>query len=132
MNAPLPKVTDNVCQTGKFTMRQWWVSVRGCGERLYVARSRSAAKYEAYSCSAFDHLTFAEFLKIVTVSRWTAVSPDFGAPITVLGKPAFFIDRNNAYVTFAYPDAKFTLHAHPHDVEPESFRPASYRSVEAA
>lgn len=115
-----------------FILRRWTVTVGEWGESPFLAPTRGSALADAWRCGAFNGLTFAEFLKIARARlNRMPPAPDFGAPITVCGKPAFYVDRNSAYVTFAYPGGKFTLTAHPSDVEPESFRPAAYRKAAA-
>lgn len=109
-----------------FILRRWTVTVTGWGESVEVAPTCGKALSRAWSCDAFSNLTFGQFLKIARCRLSPVVPPDFGAPITVLGKPAFYLGCTH-HVQFAWPGGEFVLHAHPYDVEPESYRPLQYR-----
>jgi hypothetical protein len=115
-----------------FRMKRWSVTVQGYGEGSYVAASRGKAIAQAWRCDAFGHLTFGQFLKIARCVSDPHIPEHFGAPITIEGKPAFFIDRNRAYVHFAYAQEERVLCAHPYDVLPIEFRPEAYRNRIAA
>jgi hypothetical protein len=113
--------------SGGFLLKSWDVTVHGYGVERIVAATRGKALAKAWRCDAFNRLTFGDFLKIASAWRAMLVSENFGAPITVDGKPAFFVDRNRQYVQIAYPGGEHVLSAHPYDVEPQSFRPEAYR-----
>lgn len=57
-------------------MQLFEVTVRGFGANLVHAKSRSAAKYDAYLSDAFSGMTFREFLGIVGVRRAGAPADD--------------------------------------------------------
>jgi hypothetical protein len=111
-------------------LRRWEVWVDGYGSSVELATSRGKALASVWRCDIFNGYTFGEFLKKARC-RLSAYQPK-PIEITVLGKPAFYLDHNNQYVQFAWPDGEFVLNAHPYDVQPESFRPASYRSALAS
>lgn len=108
-----------------FKLRRYEVSVGRWGTGIYLATTRGRALADAWRSDAFNGYTFGEFLKIARC-RLTdhQIEPK---PITVSGKPAFYVDHNDQYVQFAYPDGEFVLNAHPLDVLPESFRPKAYQ-----
>jgi hypothetical protein len=112
-----------------FVLRRWEVSVEGYGSSVELAVTRGKALGAVWRCDAFGHFSFGEFLKRARCR----LSPHQPKPeqITVLGKPAFYIGHNNQYVQFAWPDGEFVLNAHPSDVEPQSYRPAHYRTEAA-
>ena len=108
-------------------IKAWDVTVSGYGVARYYAASRGKALAAAWRCDAFGHISFKDFLKIASCWKAMFVPEGFGAPITVECKPAFYVERNRAYVTIAYPDATNVLSAHPYDVLPVEFRPKAYR-----
>lgn len=114
-----------------FLLKRWEVTVGRYGTGTYLAPTRGAAMADAWRSDAFSGYTFGEFLKIARCRRDRYTPARWGGPITVLGKPAYFVGENGQYVIFAYPGGKFTLHAHPYDVEPESYRPRAYRTAAA-
>lgn len=109
----------------RWTVTVWWASGATTSDEV-VAPSRGKALADAWRSDAFNGCTFGEFLKFSRCRR--APEPAWwGAPITVLGKPAFFLDYNKQYVRFAYPGAEFAMNAHPYDVLPIERRPEAYR-----
>ena len=112
----------------EFIVKTWEVTVYGHGAGRFVSGTRGKALAEAWRCDAFNRLSFKEFLKIARC-RKAEDGPGFGRPITVEGRPAFFIDRNGAYVRVVFPDSDVILCAHPYDVLPEDARPLAYRST---
>jgi hypothetical protein len=111
-----------------FLLRRWTVTVDGYGECIQLAPTRGQALADAWRNDVFNGYSFGQFLHMAR-ARLSPLTPStFGTPITVLGKPAFYVDHNRQYVQFAWPDGKFVLNAHPYDVEPESFRPEAYRT----
>ncbi len=115
-------------QDANFLLKCWNVSVVGYGIERIVAASRGAALAQAWRSDVFNAISFGQFLKMGSAWRAALVDEDFGKPITVNGKPAFFVERNRQYVRFAYPGGKAVLNVHPSEVEPEHFRPEFYRS----
>lgn len=119
-----------------FLLRRWEVSVRwasgAVSSEIIVAPTRGKAMADAWRCDAFDGSTFGEFLKFARCRRDRYTPPRYGDPLTVLGKPAFFIESNQQYVRFAYAGGDTVFNAHPYDVEPEHYRPAAYRSATQA
>ena len=112
---------------GKMPLRRFEVAVAGYGAGIYLAKTRGKALADAWRSDAFDGYSFGEFLKVARC-RLTEYQPP-ATPITVLGKPAFYLDHNQQYVQFVYPDGEFVLNAHPYDVLPEQYRPRAYRSL---
>lgn len=99
-------------------LKIYGVTVEGFPQVEYFAASPGQARAmcwrdytDGYGCS------FRDFLEISTIKRVVPTDPLFGTPITVEGKPAFYLGQNNAYITFTYPDCKKRLHSHPNDVE---------------
>lgn len=125
MNADLVALAERV---GKFVLKPWDVTVDGYGTGRYYAATRGKALADAWRSDAFSGSTFGEFLKFARCRRGTAWGEDYGALITVSGKPAYFVERNAAYVQFVWPDSDVILSSHPYDVLPERFRPAAYRA----
>lgn len=114
-----------------FKLKRWEVSVPGYGTGIYCVPTRGKALADAWRCDAFSGVTFGEFIKFARARRATE-PPRWGDQITVLGKPAFFVGENGQYVQFAWPDGEFVLNSHPFDVQPESYRPAAYRTPSQA
>lgn len=113
----------------RFILKAWDVVVAGYGESQIIASSRGKALSSAWQSDAFSHLSFKEFLGIAKARKSIAPPHGFGAPITVDGEPAFFVDKNRAYVRIARPNGSNVLSAHPYDVLPENYRPARYQSA---
>ena len=112
----------------RFLLKRWDVSVPGYGVGTYCRPTRGKALSDAWRSDVFNNVSFGEFIRVARCRRSPVDPPDFGTPITVLGRPAFFVGRDSQYVSFAWPDGEFTLHAHPLDVLPEEFRPQAYRT----
>ncbi|MET0439155.1 MAG: hypothetical protein ABW043_16850 [Devosia sp.] len=110
-----------------FMLKRWRVLVSDWANEVMVAPSRGRALADTWRCDVFNGYTFGQFLKMASCRREPDDPPRFGDPITVCGKPAFFVENNRAYVIFAYPGGDHTMSAHPYDVEPESYRPDTYR-----
>ena len=122
---------DRIEQAGpgeqRFPLRRYEVTVGHSGSGIYLAKSRGRALADAWRSDAFEGYTFGEFLKMARcrLTDWQLPA----MPITVCGKPAFYVDHNSQYVQFVYPNGDFVRNAHPYDVEPEQFRPSAYRSA---
>lgn len=110
-----------------FIVKRWKVNVLGYGDAFYEESTRGSAMARAWRCDAFSHLTFGEFLKIARCTRDHALPDRWGDPITVEGRPAFFLENNRQYVRFAYPGRAAPSNAHPYDVLPVEYRPDTYR-----
>ncbi len=115
---------------GGFEIKRWRVEVSGYGTAHYEQPSRGMALSHAWACDAFGHLTFGDFLKIARCRRETDLPARWGDPITVGGKPAFFVENNRQYVRFAYPGSKHVSNAHPYEVLPVEYRPDTYRDYD--
>lgn len=76
--------------------------------------------------AAYNETRFGDFLRIAHAYRADPASR-FGDPITVSGRPAFFIDNNPQYIQFVFPDSETILSSHPYDVLPVEYRPSTYR-----
>lgn len=114
--------------TGALIVKRWDVTVVGYGTGAYDGASRGKALADAWRSDAFNGYTYRQFLSIANCRKGTL--PDrWGDHITVCGKPAFFLESNRAYVRFAYPDCGVVSNAHPFDVEPEEYRPDTYRNA---
>ena len=114
----------------RLLLKNWTVSVLWASGATtsaeMVAVSRGKALADAWRSDAFNGSTFGEFLKFARCRR----APDpswWGKPITVEGKPAFYLGHNRQYVSIAYPGGTFALNAHPYDVLPLECRPEGYR-----
>ena len=83
---------------------------------VYFAKSPAQARARAYqhwlSC---NEGTFLNFMKM-SRARKTKPADDFGAPITVEGRPAFFLKHDGHYISFCYPGSDQVLLSHPLDV----------------
>lgn len=110
-------------------IKRWDVTVFGYGTGAYYAVSRGRALADAWRSAAFYDWTFKRFLREARARAAEPASPRFGEPITVGGKPAFFIESNRQYVRFAYAGSDHVSNAHPYDVEPEEYRPDTYRAA---
>lgn len=114
-----------------FLLKRWSVTVTWSSgvETIghVVATTRGRALADAWRSDAFNGSTFAEFMKFARCRRDRTTPPRWGDPITISGKPAFFLGNNRQYVEFAYPNATFLLSAHPYDVLPVEYRPDTYR-----
>lgn len=115
-----------------FILRRWIVSVEGHSDSFYLASSRGKAIASAWRdyASCYD-VAFGDFIRRAKCRLDRMVWPNskFGDPITVGGEPGFYCGHNSQYVQFARPGGDFTLNAHPYDVEPEEYRPHTYRSA---
>jgi hypothetical protein len=111
-----------------FVIKPFIVSVDGYGQSGYHARSRGKALADAWRSDAFHQLSFKDFLKIARCWMQTPFDPRFGDPITVNGKPAFFVESNRQYVRMAWPGSDHVSNAHPLEVKPIEYRPETYRS----
>lgn len=109
-------------------IKRWDVSVAGYGTGTYDAVSRGRALADAWRSDAFYGFTFKRFLSIAN-ARLGAVTPRWGNAIDVCGKAAIFLENNRQYVRFTYPGGEVVLNAHPYDVEPEEYRPSTYRAL---
>ncbi|MDH7641176.1 hypothetical protein [Sphingomonas oryzagri] len=111
-----------------FVLRAFRISVEGEGY-VYHAKSRARALGDAFH--AYTHargsIKFADFLRLASC-RQEEGGERFGDPITVLGKPAFFVTSNRQYVQFVRPGRGEVFNSHPLDVLPVEYRPDTYRS----
>lgn len=112
---------------GGFLIKRYAIEVRGYGTGYFEAASRGKAMAEAWRSPAFNGMLFKDFLKVARCAWQKDLPERFGDPITVLGKPAFFIENNRQYVRFVYPGETSVFNAHPYDVEPAEYRPDTYR-----
>ena len=111
-----------------FHIKAYRVAVNGFNAHLYYAASRGIALRDSWrDYSNYREVSFKDFLRIARCWREHPLEADFGRPITVGGKPAFFVTSNNQYVQFSRPGGAEYFNAHPYDVEPESVRPWTYR-----
>lgn len=116
---------------GEFVLKVYRLSVDGHGEWPYYARSRASAIGKAYHDwrSLRDEGDFKTFLRIVRCRTDGATFPSrFGDPITVNGRPAFFVENNRQYVRLVWPGGDHVSNAHPLEVKPIEYRPDTYRS----
>lgn len=118
-----------------FLLKRWLVSVTWASgattTATELAPTRGKALANAWACDAFCGSTFGEFLRFARCRRDTHTPPRYGDPITVDGRPAFFIENNRQYVRFAYPGQSHVMNAHPYDVLPVEYRPDTYRDRDA-
>jgi hypothetical protein len=127
-------MTQSLSENGGFLLKRWTVSVTWSSGTItsadIEAPTRGKAMADAWRSDVFNGSTFGEFLRFARARR--APEPRrFGDEIMVLGKPAFFIENNRQYVRFAWPGNGCVFNAHPYDVEPEEYRPSTYRSAAA-
>lgn len=111
-----------------FVLKAFRVSVEGEGY-VYHAKSRGRALGDAFR--AYNHarapVSFRDFMNMA--SCWKEQGgAHFGDPITVNGKPAFFVEKNRQYVRMAWPGSDHVSNAHPLEVLPIEYRPETYRS----
>lgn len=115
-----------------FLMKRWEVTVRwahgGCTVGPVVAPTRGKALANTWRSDAFNAVSFGQFLRFTSCRRDPYRPARWGDPITIEGKPAFFLDNNRQYVQFVYPGGDHVLNAHPYDVLPEEYRPDTYRA----
>lgn len=104
------------------------VSVAGYGDYTYFTSTRGKALSKAFGdFGSISDIPFKEFLKIARAVKGVPTE-NFGTPITVGGKSAYFVSSNRQYVQFVRDDSAVILNSHPYDVEPEHMRPDTYRS----
>jgi len=100
-----------------------------------VARSRGqaiAATWRDFAC-CYDGTSFKDFLKLRPRAYRQDLGGRFGEPLTVCGKPAFYVSHNAQYIQFVRPGSDVVLNAHPFDVEPpEARRGTPYYRADAA
>ena len=116
-----------------FKIRAWRVHVSCFSEpasAVVLAATRGKALSKTWSSDAFEGYSYKQFLKI---ARCT-IEPVQPQPveITFEGKPCWFVDKNNAYVRFVWPDTDQILNAHPYEILPVSVRPTCYQDRMAA
>ncbi len=99
-----------------FLLKRYEVAVDGFPPYPYDAHSAGAARVQSWhSYRSYRDVSFKEFMKISIVRR--GVEPEgYGRPITVSGRPAYFVGRDTQYVRFARPNETRTLISHPLDV----------------
>ena len=115
-----------------FKIRAFRIDVSGLSEPIsavVLAASRGKALSRTWG-EGFDGYTYKQFLKMARC-RLEPIQP-VPFEISFEGKPCWFVDRNNAYVRFAWPDADRILTAHPYDILPVHARPNSYQDRIAA
>lgn len=113
---------------GRLLLKPFRVEVRGFPDFTYYAPTRGKALAKAWGLYSNydDSCRFGDFLKIA--KAYGAVgSPQFGDPIIVAGKPAFFVSNDPPYVQFVRPDCDVIMNSHPYDVLPVEYRPSTYR-----
>jgi hypothetical protein len=100
-----------------FLLKPFVVEVQGFGAWPYPAASRGKALAEAWRdfSNLRDNATFKDFLRIAKVWR-SGAAPRFGEPITVGGRPAFYVGERGQYIRFARPGETATFLSHPADV----------------
>lgn len=114
---------------GKFALKAYTISVDGFDPYTYFAGSYGKAMAQAFDSyrSFCANCTYKDFLRMTRGQRH--VGPDrFGEPITINGRPAFFVSSNLQYVQFSWPGGTDFFNSHPYDVEPEHYRPSTYRT----
>ena len=111
-------------------LKAFTAHVSGFPPRTYYAASRGQALARVWGeyAATFDEVTFGQFLKLARVRRCEEPQGRFGDPIIVGGEPAHFVSNDPQYVQFVRPDSDVILHSHPLDVEPEEYRPSTYRA----
>lgn len=127
---PQSPVGGKVLAAEGFMLKAFSVSIEGFPPYRYYAASRGHALRDSWNayCS-YRPISFKEFLTIARCRREDPINDRFGQPISVGGKPAFFVSLNNQYVQFSRPGGTEYFNAHPYDVEPEEFRPWTYRQT---
>lgn len=110
-----------------FTLKRWEVTVAGYGCAPIEAASRGKAIARAWRSDAFNAIKFGDFLRMVSCRRDDNEPLDWGDPITVDGRPAFFVEATRSTVRFVHPGSDTILSAHPYDVLPVEYRPEQYR-----
>lgn len=107
-----------------FILKAYDVRVQGFPNFVIHAASRGKAFARAFDlyCAYNDCATFKMFLKLARVTRHTGPAGRFGEPITVGGKPAFYVSHNPQYIEFVRPDSDVIMSSHPYDVEPPEAR----------
>jgi hypothetical protein len=114
----------------RMTIKPWAVTVEGYPDAaIYYTRTRGQAMADAWRCDAFGAISFKDFLKIAKCRKADLPHSQFGDAITVEGKPAFYIDRNRAYVRVQMQDMDRVSNVHPSDILPEGYRPEAYRAL---
>lgn len=113
--------------SGGFLIKRFVVSVGEYGSATYEAATRGKALAMAWRSALFEGWTFKDFLRKTHAWRAHDLPERFGDPITVDGRPAFFIEMNRQYVRFVRPYETNVFNAHPYDVEPVEYRPDTYR-----
>lgn len=98
-------------------VRPFMVSVSGFPDGLYVARSHGKALARAWDdYRAYEDCSFGDFMRKARVRKGTACLR-FGEPITVGGRPAFYVSQRGQYVQFVEPGSDVVLNSHPLDVQ---------------
>ena len=108
--------------TEGFILKSYRVYVSGFSGYSYPARSRQMALSGAWNAYCnYRCICFKEFLKIARAVQEEPIKR-FGEPITVGGRPAFYVGHNRQYIQFVRPWMDVILSSHPFDVEPPSAR----------
>jgi hypothetical protein len=122
-------MNDPVSGRASFRLKAYRVRADGFPAYLYFANSRGKALRDAWHgyCS-YRPVSFKDFLRIARSWGEKPQDEDFGAPLTVDGRQAFYVSRNTQYVQVAWPDSDGYSNAHPLEIEPQRFRPPAYRT----
>jgi hypothetical protein len=98
-----------------FRMKRWEVLVSGHGAVTFDATTRGKAQAKACRAyqAAYDQTTFGDLLKMSTVRRLNDLPEHWGEPITVSGKPAFFVGyAGGNSLRFVWPNEDQILTSH--------------------
>lgn len=110
-------------------LKPFTVHVSGFPPSTYYAASRGKALARVWGeyAATFDEVSFGQFLKLARVRKCDLAQGRFGDPIIVGGQSAYFVSSDTQYVQFVRPNSDVIMNSHPFDVEPEDYRPSSYR-----
>lgn len=111
-----------------FRLKRWRVDVHGYGTATYDTPSRGKALAQAWRSDAFSSVSFRAFMSMARCRREECTPDRWGDPISVDGKPAFYVGGTRASVAFVRPNEDVVMLAHPYDVLPVKYRPEQYRA----
>lgn len=103
-----------------FIIRKYAVGVDGYGDAYFYAKNKNQARMRAFNAmqSANGAITFKRFLQIVGHIEEASTPSDFGKPILVNGKSAFWVEHAGGNsVQFVWPDDATIYLSHESDIE---------------
>ena len=104
-----------------FILKKYSVSVAHYGAATFYAKNKNSARMKAFNSlvGATGNMSFKRFLQVCGPIEQRSTPPDFGKPIMVADKPAYWVEHAGGNsVAFVRPDSDVILYSHELDVQP--------------